>query len=83
MVRLQLRARGITHEAVLAAMGEVPRHLFVPREWQARAYDDGALPIESGQSISQPYMVGQMTELLDPRPGMLVLEIGTGTMMVR
>ena len=61
------------------AMGTVPRELFVPSELRARAYDDDALPIEDGQSISQPYVVAWMTELLDVEPGGLVLEIGTGT----
>jgi protein-L-isoaspartate(D-aspartate) O-methyltransferase len=57
MVERQLRARGIDDERVLAAMGRVPRELFVPEELQARAYDDAALPIGAEQTISQPYMV--------------------------
>jgi protein-L-isoaspartate(D-aspartate) O-methyltransferase len=79
MVERQLRARGIRDEAVLAAMASVQRELFVPAEFAARAYDDEALPIADGQTISQPYMVAIMVELLRPRPGMRVLEIGTGS----
>jgi protein-L-isoaspartate(D-aspartate) O-methyltransferase len=79
MVEQQLRARGIASEPVLAAMARLPRESFVPVELQASAYSDEALPISAGQSISQPYMVGRMTELLDPRPGKRILEIGTGS----
>jgi protein-L-isoaspartate(D-aspartate) O-methyltransferase len=79
MVEQQLRGRGIRDELVLAAMGRVPRERFVPPDLVARAYDDDALPIEDGQSISQPYIVAWMTELLEVRPGGRVLEIGTGT----
>ncbi len=79
MVERQLRGRGIRDEAVLAAMAAVPRELFVPADLLNHAYSDGALPIESGQAISQPYMVAQMTELLAPRPGLRVLEVGTGS----
>jgi protein-L-isoaspartate(D-aspartate) O-methyltransferase len=79
MVERQLRGRGIRDERVLAAMGEVPRELFLPPDLTEEAYFDGALPIASGQSISQPYIVALMTELLEPRPGMRVLEIGTGS----
>lgn len=79
MVEHQLRRRGICDERVLAAMGELPRELFLPPDLADDAYCDAALPIASGQSISQPYIVGLMTELLEPRPGMRVLEIGTGT----
>jgi protein-L-isoaspartate(D-aspartate) O-methyltransferase len=79
MVERQLRARGIRDENVLAAMAAVPRELFIPAEFAARAYDDEALPIADGQTISQPYMVATMVELLRPRPGMRVLEIGTGS----
>jgi protein-L-isoaspartate(D-aspartate) O-methyltransferase len=79
MVERQLRGRGIRDEAVLAAMATVPRERFVPPEMRSDAYRDDALPIASGQSISQPYMVARMTELLEPRPGMLVLEVGTGS----
>jgi protein-L-isoaspartate(D-aspartate) O-methyltransferase len=79
MVERQLRARGIRSEAVLEVMGRLPRELFVREELRSRAYDDEALPIAGGQTISQPYMVGRMTELLDLRPGMRVLEVGTGS----
>jgi protein-L-isoaspartate(D-aspartate) O-methyltransferase len=79
MVGRQLRDRGIGNQAVLEVMGEMPRERFVPPEHVDLAYGDGALPIPWGQSISQPYMVALMTALLEPRPGMLVLEIGTGT----
>jgi protein-L-isoaspartate(D-aspartate) O-methyltransferase len=79
MVESQLRARGIRDELVLSAMGELPREVFLTPDLAGDAYCDGALPIASGQSISQPYIVGLMTELLVPRPGMRVLEIGTGT----
>jgi protein-L-isoaspartate(D-aspartate) O-methyltransferase len=79
MVERQLRSRGIRDERVLAAMGELPRELFLPPDLAGEAYCDAAVPIASGQSISQPYMVGLMTELLEPHPGMRVLEIGTGS----
>ena len=79
MVERQLRGRGIRDEAVLAAMAAVPRELFVPSDLSRHAYGDEALPIEVGQAISQPYIVAQMTELLEPRPGMRVLEVGTGS----
>lgn len=79
MVQAQLRDRGIRDEAVLAAMAAVPRELFVPSDHLNLAYADGALPIEAGQAISQPWMVARMTELLWPRPGMHVLEVGTGS----
>ncbi len=78
MVEL-IRARGVTDAAVLAALGSVPRHLFVPPAERARAYEDRPLPIGSGQTISQPYMVALMTSLLELRPGERVLEIGTGS----
>jgi protein-L-isoaspartate(D-aspartate) O-methyltransferase len=79
MVQRQLRARGVTSESVLEAMGVLPRELFVRSDLIAHAYDDEALPIAGGQTISQPYMVGRMTELLDPVPGKRVLEVGTGS----
>ena len=79
MVETQLRARGIEDERVLAAMARVPRHLFVPEPWRLRAYDDSPLPIGAGQTISQPYVVAYMTELLQVEPEHEVLEIGTGS----
>ena len=79
MVREQIAGRGLTHGAVLRAMGEVPRHLFVPEALAATAYDDRALPIGHGQTISQPYVVALMCSLLEPRPGLSVLEVGTGS----
>jgi protein-L-isoaspartate(D-aspartate) O-methyltransferase len=79
MVERQLRGRGILNEAVLAALATVPRERFVPPDLVSRTYSDDALPIASGQSISQPYMVARMTELLEPQPGMRVLEVGTGS----
>ena len=79
MVAKQLRSRGIADERVLAAMGDIPREHFVPVERRSLAYSDEALPIESGQTISQPFIVARMTELLAPRPGDRVLEVGTGS----
>ena len=79
MVATQLRARGIRDERVLAALLDVPRDQFVPAWQRGAAYADEALPIPSGQTISQPYMVARMTELLELEPGERVLEIGTGS----
>lgn len=79
MVSEQLERRGIREPRVLDAMRRVPRHLFVPREQRASAYDDRALPIGEGQTISQPYMVAVMTAALAVPPGGHVLEIGTGS----
>jgi len=79
MVEEQLKKRGIKSEAVLEAMRTVPRHLFVPRELQSRAYDDRPLPIGLEQTISQPYIVAFMTEQLEPKAGMKILEIGAGS----
>jgi len=79
MVEKQLKARGIISEAVLDAMREVPRHLFVPAGLLSSAYDDSPLPLGFGQTISQPYIVAFMTEQLGLTPGMRVLEIGTGS----
>jgi protein-L-isoaspartate(D-aspartate) O-methyltransferase len=78
MIETQLRRRGVTDAAVLAAMEIVPRHEFVPEEFRARAYDDAPLPIGDGQTISQPYIVAAMTAALDLRTADRVLEIGTG-----
>jgi protein-L-isoaspartate(D-aspartate) O-methyltransferase len=79
MVRTQLVARGIRDERVLDAMRRVPRHLFVAEDVRGRAYDDAALPAGEGQTISQPYIVAIMTELLELRGREKVLEIGTGS----
>jgi len=79
MVAGQLRRRGIRDERVLEAMATTPREQFVPNVPASLAYDDRALPIDAGQTISQPYMVGRMTELLRVKPGGRVLEIGTGS----
>jgi protein-L-isoaspartate(D-aspartate) O-methyltransferase len=79
MVERQIAARGVRDPRVLAALGDVPRHLFVPHDQRPHAYEDRALPIASGQTISQPYMVAIMTELLGPESQHRVLEIGTGS----
>jgi protein-L-isoaspartate(D-aspartate) O-methyltransferase len=79
MVAQQIRARGIKDPRVLAAMERVPRHLFVPQPARDEAYDDYPLPIGHGQTISQPYIVGFMTEALDVAAEHRVLEIGTGS----
>ena len=79
MVETQLRQRGIRDERVLAAMSHVPRHEFVAEPYQPQAYDDNPLPIGEGQTISQPYIVALMLELLAVRPEHTVLEIGTGS----
>jgi protein-L-isoaspartate(D-aspartate) O-methyltransferase len=79
MVAQQLRARGIEAPAVLEAMRTVPRHRFVPAAVRHLAYSDHPLPIGSGQTISQPYIVAYMTEAADVSPDETVLEIGTGS----
>ncbi|HET7703979.1 MAG TPA: protein-L-isoaspartate(D-aspartate) O-methyltransferase [Candidatus Limnocylindrales bacterium] len=79
MVSTQLRSRGVADERVLAAIQAVPREAFVRPDLRRAAYADDALPIEAGQTISQPYIVALMTELLSVRPGDRVLEIGTGS----
>src|SRR5262245_47973619 len=80
MVAEQLAAQGIRCSRVLAAMRDVPRHLFVPRALITQAYDDTALGIDCGQTISQPYIVARMTEALElPAGEPLVLEVGTGS----
>ncbi|HEY4329551.1 MAG TPA: protein-L-isoaspartate(D-aspartate) O-methyltransferase [Phycisphaerae bacterium] len=79
MIEHQLRQRGVVNEQVLGAMSKVPRHLFVSPEFEDRAYEDEALPSMEGQTISQPYMVGMMTQQLAAEDGHKVLEIGTGT----
>lgn len=78
MVEYQIAARGIRDQRVLSAMKEVPRHLFVPPPYNKSAYEDCPLPIGNGQTISQPYIVALMTELLALRPTDNVLEIGAG-----
>ena len=79
MVTEQIMARGIKHSTTLAALRSVPRHLFVPAAQGPYAYQDRPLPIGYGQTISQPFMVAYMTELISPGPGRKVLEIGTGS----
>lgn len=79
MVEETIVARGVKNPDVLRAMRTVPRHLFVPERYRDQAYEDHPLPIGYGQTISQPYIVAWMTELLDLKPGDKVLEIGTGS----
>ncbi|TMQ02013.1 MAG: protein-L-isoaspartate(D-aspartate) O-methyltransferase [Verrucomicrobia bacterium] len=79
MVEEQIRARGVTNSVVLEAMRRVPRHQFVEANLRRQAYDDQPLPIGHGQTISQPYIVALMTELLEVKPGQKVLEVGTGS----
>jgi protein-L-isoaspartate(D-aspartate) O-methyltransferase len=79
MVEEQLRGRDIADERVLAAMERVPRELFVPQAFRHRAYEDAALPIGKGQTISQPYMVARICEALTLRPTERVLDVGTGS----
>ena len=79
MVSSQIEMRGITNPAVLAAMRKVERNKLVPDDLQPVAYADNPLPIGHGQTISQPFIVAYMTELLDPDPSKRILEIGTGS----
>ena len=79
MVDKHIAARGVSDERVLEIMRQVPRHLFVRDHMRAQAYGDYALPIEQGQTISQPYIVARMTEMLDVSKEHSVLEIGTGS----
>lgn len=79
MVRTQIVARGVTHKATIEAMKNVERHLLVPENQRGSAYRDGPLPIGYGQTISQPYIVAYMTEIIKPEKGQKVLEIGTGS----
>ncbi len=79
MVRDHIAARGVKDERVLAALRKIPRHLFVKDHLQSQAYGDHALPIGSAQTISQPYIVARMSELLEVQPTSSVLEIGTGS----
>ena len=79
MIERQLKDRDISDERVLEAMGEIRREAFMPEAVRSRAYADHPLPIGHGQTISQPYIVALMTQILDPKPGDRVLEIGTGS----
>lgn len=79
MVETQIASRGVKDERVLSAMRSVPRHLFVPEAYRDAAYSDCPLPIGRGQTISQPYIVAVMTELLALRPEDRVLEVGAGS----
>jgi len=79
MVREQIEGRGINDLAVLAAMLKIPRHLFVDEALHAQAYADHPAPIGHGQTISQPYIVALMSQTLEVKPGMRILEIGTGS----
>jgi protein-L-isoaspartate(D-aspartate) O-methyltransferase len=79
MVEEQIHARGVRDLRVLAAMRELPRHLFVPRARWSEAYGDWPLPTACGQTISQPYIVARMLELAELEPGHRVLEVGTGS----
>jgi len=74
-----LRTKGISNEKVLEAINTVPRHFFFDKAFEARAYEDKAFPISAGQTISQPYTVAYQTQLLEVKPFMKVLEIGTGS----
>lgn len=79
MVNQQIASRGIRQQATLDALKKVPRHLFVPQSQVPNAYRDSPLPIGYGQTISQPYIVAFMTEIVNPGPDDVVLEIGTGS----
>jgi protein-L-isoaspartate(D-aspartate) O-methyltransferase len=79
MVENQIISRGIQNSRVIDAMLKVKRHLFVPKDYIDSAYSDNPIPIEKGQTVSQPYIVALMSELLNPEPGKKILEIGTGS----
>ncbi len=79
MVQKQIRARGVQNESVLAALRTVPRHEFLPERLRRRAYEDSALSLGPGQTVSQPYIVAMMTELAQLRTSDRVLEVGTGS----
>ena len=79
MVKNQIESRGISNPRVLAALKKVPRHRFVPKKVRHLAYNDYPLPIGEDQTISQPYIVALMTEILNPEKGKTILEIGTGS----
>ncbi len=79
MIREQIRSRGVSDPRVLDVLGTIPREVFVPQNLRASAYDDTPLPLTRGQTISQPYIVAAMTEVLQLRGDEKVLEIGTGS----
>lgn len=79
MVEVQIAARGVKDEMVLQVMKKIPRHMFVPENIKAHAYNDEPLPIGEGQTISQPYIVAYMTEILELSENDVILEIGTGS----
>jgi protein-L-isoaspartate(D-aspartate) O-methyltransferase len=79
MVRNQIKSRNVLDQGVLAAMSTVPRHLFVPERYRNKAYEDHPVPIGLGQTISQPYIVAFMTEMLQLKPEDKVFELGTGS----
>ena len=79
MITEDIEERGLSNPAVLEAMNTVPRHVFVTKEYLSQSYDDHPLPIGYGQTISQPYIVAEMTEILQVKAGDRVLEIGTGS----
>ena len=79
MVNIQIKDRGIANVAIIKAMRKVPRHLFVPKENENKAYGDYPMPIGYGQTISQPYIVAYMTEAVNPTEKKNTLEIGTGS----
>ncbi len=79
MVERQIMSRGVKDMRVIGAMTKVPRHLFIPEKSRSHAYDDAPLPIGKGQTISQPYIVALMTELLEPKENHRILEVGTGS----
>ena len=83
MVARHLKARFISDPLVLAAMGEVPREAFIAEPLKEFAYEDSPLPIEAGQTISQPYIVARMIELSEVKPGDKVLEVGAGLRLCR
>ncbi len=79
MVENQIVSRGISNSRFIDAMLKVKRHLFVPEKYIDAAYGDNPIPMEKGQTVSQPYIVALMTELLEPMPGKKILEVGTGS----
>ena len=79
MIAEQIRGRGIDEPRLIEAMRAVPRHRFIPAAFRSQAYDDCAVSLDLGQTVSQPYIVGLMTRLLDPGESDRILEIGTGS----